>query len=104
MCRGGGDRANVRVLAMKPTAIVLSAGVVAGLCVYAVLTWCNALGILMGDVMTLRIPVFVATLAGVGFGSGGLTLLFRSLFEKADGAQLRALEARLATLEQAPPR
>jgi hypothetical protein len=89
---------------MRPFAIVLSAGVVAGLSVYAVLTAFSALSMVVGDMMSLRIPVFVATLAGTGFGSAALALLFRGLFDRSDRSTLQKLEARLASLEQQPPR
>lgn len=46
-------------------------------------------------ILSLLVPILCAC---------GLPLLFRSLFERTNGAQLRALEARLATLEQALPR
>ncbi len=85
---------------MKPLTIVLSSGVIAGLAVYFALTAIDALGMLMGDVMTIRIPIFVATLAVVGFGSAGLALLFQRSFARAEAGAVRALEQRLQELER----
>ena len=83
---------------MKVLAIILSAGVVAGLAVYTLL---NALAHLevMGSLVSMPINAFIATLCGACFGSAGLALAFRTAFLRADRSAVRQLEDRIARLE-----
>lgn len=85
---------------MKILAMILSSGVVTGLVVYAVLQSFDALGMLMGDVMTMRIGTFVAVLAAMGFGASGLVLVIRRMFEREDRGLVAHLAARIEKLEQ----
>ncbi len=85
--------------AVKSLTIILSAGVLVGLVVYGILQACGALGLVPGDLMTIRIAAFVGTLASVGFGSAGLALLFRRGMAHADEQLIRRLEERIERLE-----
>lgn len=85
---------------MKILAMILSSGVVTGLVVYAVLQASDALGMLMGDVMTMRIGTFVAVLAAMGFGASGLVLVIRRMFEREDRGLVAQFAARIEKLEQ----
>lgn len=91
---------------MKVLAIILSAGVLAGLVVYAALSATESLGMMTGDLMTMRIDTFVGTLASVGFGAAGLALVFRRGFARADEQlvqrHVQQLEQRLAAIEGRP--
>lgn len=89
---------------MKTLAIILSAGVIIGLLVYGVLDWCGALGLIGGNLVTMRIAVFVGTLASVGFGAAALALVFRHGIARADRSLVQQLEQRLARLENGAPR
>jgi hypothetical protein len=84
---------------MKTLTIVLSAGVVVGLVVYAVLNYWSMLTLIGGDLMGITIATFVGTLASVGFGSAALALLLRRFIDREDRAMVSRLEQRLAQLE-----
>jgi hypothetical protein len=88
---------------MKALAIVLSAGVLAGLGVFAILQACQVLS-LLGDLVTTHVTTFVFMIAAVGFASAALALAIRAAFAREDRGRMRALEERLARLEGAPPR
>jgi len=85
---------------MKTLTIVLSAGVVVGLVVYAVLNYCSMLTLIGGDLMGITIATFVGTLASVGFGSAALALLLRRFIDREDRAMVSRLEQRIALLER----
>jgi hypothetical protein len=83
---------------MKLLAIILSAGVVAGLAVFTVLDAFAQLTV-AGPLLTLPINAFIATLCGACFGAAGLALVFRAAMARADRNAVRQLEDRIARLE-----
>lgn len=85
---------------MKSLLIVLGAAAIAGLLAYAILDGFHCLGLFSGNRITIAIPHFVATLAGVGILSGVLALVFRWKIAHTDREPLRELEQRLMRLEQ----
>lgn len=85
--------------AMKSIAIVLASGVVAGLAVYAILDWQGWIGLMVTDMVTMRVGTCVGATAAVGFGSAALALVFRRGFDRTDRREYAELEARIAKLE-----
>ncbi len=83
---------------MKLVLVVLSASVVAGLVVYAGFSFAGWFG-LMGENVVMHVDVFVAFIVCLSMTSAILSLLLRTLLQRADRAGLGALEQRVAQLE-----
>ena len=87
---------------MKNLLIVLSAAVIAGLAVYFAFNACNAFGLLGQDV-TIHVNTFVVLIACLSLAAAAASLLLRALVVRTDQQQVRALEQRIAQLEQRTP-
>jgi len=89
---------------MKTIAIILAAGVLAGLLVYGIAEWNNLIFMNLNGMITMRIVTLVGIFAGVGFISAALALVFRRSFQHADSALTRRLEERIELLEASEAR
>jgi hypothetical protein len=85
---------------MKSLLIVLAAASITGLLAYAILDGFDCLGLFSGNLITIAIPHFVATLAGVGIVSAVLALVFRWKMAHSDREPIREIEMRVMRLEQ----